>query len=275
MNISEAEKYIWHVLEVYYGSPADISGLRPYSDYIIAGDSLFDNENAFYELIENNEGQAVKLVAWNCETDAFRTVTVVPNRNWRSETKTSEGDSLLGCGIGFGLLHRIPSQATQTSQPIDIKQGKQIQSGLMTDLAENRSGLGVYNDNASFSNQNSPMTAKNAIPNHSLSNDNVPQIENIVMNSGENGEINMANNAISNGLSNENLISEVIGNPGDYYGNQYQMNPNTNENQYHNPQYYNPYDYQVIPNPYHQYPYDQNPQHPYYQQSDAGVNNAP
>jgi len=39
---------------------------------------------------------------WSIYSSIIREVFLVPNRQW--------GEGLLGCGVGYGLLHRIPSQ---------------------------------------------------------------------------------------------------------------------------------------------------------------------
>lgn len=43
------------------------------------------------------------MYVYNVSEDACREVTVEPNSNWG-------GVGSLGCGIGYGYLHRIPMQ---------------------------------------------------------------------------------------------------------------------------------------------------------------------
>lgn len=45
----------------------------------------------------------LRLFVWNYDFDVLRQVVLVPNRTWGS------GEGLIGCGIGFGLLHRCAS----------------------------------------------------------------------------------------------------------------------------------------------------------------------
>lgn len=52
--------------------------------------------------IHQHADKPLRLFVWNADFDVLRQVIIVPNRNW------GDGKSLLGCGIGFGLLHRIP-----------------------------------------------------------------------------------------------------------------------------------------------------------------------
>ncbi|XP_052580247.1 Golgi reassembly-stacking protein 1 isoform X2 [Peromyscus californicus insignis] len=57
----------------------------------------------FFTLIESHEGKPLKLMVYNSESDSCREVTVTPNAAWG-------GEGSLGCGIGYGYLHRIPTQ---------------------------------------------------------------------------------------------------------------------------------------------------------------------
>ncbi|KAK3728150.1 hypothetical protein QZH41_019470 [Actinostola sp. cb2023] len=68
-----ANENVWHVLDVQPNSPADIAGLRTNTDYIIGADSVLHE------------------------------VILTPNSNWG-------GEGSLGCGIGYGYLHRIPQR---------------------------------------------------------------------------------------------------------------------------------------------------------------------
>ncbi|WFD31637.1 hypothetical protein MSPP1_002676 [Malassezia sp. CBS 17886] len=97
-----ATSHVWHILDVLAGSPADSGGLVPFGDYIIGwtGGPLH-SENDFYQLIEQHENRHVALYVYNSDYDHTREVIIVPNRSWG-------GDGLLGCGVGYGLLHRIP-----------------------------------------------------------------------------------------------------------------------------------------------------------------------
>merc|ERR1712032_601498 len=62
-------------------SPAEMAGLRQYSDYIIGADSV------------------------HC-----REVSITPNGAWG-------GEGSLGCGIGYGYLHRIPTGDDYVAPP--------------------------------------------------------------------------------------------------------------------------------------------------------------
>ncbi|KAL3283610.1 hypothetical protein HHI36_006748 [Cryptolaemus montrouzieri] len=100
-----ANENVWHILEVHPNSPAEIAGLQPFTDYIIGADSVLHESEDLYGLIENHEGRNLKLYVYNSNDDSCREVTILPNHNWG-------GEGLLGCGIGYGYLHRIPVRGT-------------------------------------------------------------------------------------------------------------------------------------------------------------------
>ncbi|XP_024080740.1 Golgi reassembly-stacking protein 2 [Cimex lectularius] len=96
-----ANENVWHVLEVHPSSPAELAGLNPFSDYIIGADSSLHESEDLFTLIEAHEGRCLKLYVYNITQDTCREVNITPNSNW-------PGEGSLGCGIGYGYLHRIP-----------------------------------------------------------------------------------------------------------------------------------------------------------------------
>lgn len=98
-----ANENVWHILEVEPNSPADIAGLQSHTDYIIGADSVLHESEDLFSLIEAHEGRPLKLYVYNVKTDSCREVTVTPDTQWG-------GSGSLGCGIGYGYLHRIPTQ---------------------------------------------------------------------------------------------------------------------------------------------------------------------
>ncbi|CAH1992439.1 unnamed protein product [Acanthoscelides obtectus] len=100
-----AKENVWHVLEVHSNSPASLAGLRPFTDYIIGTDSILHESEDLFNLIENHDGVSMKLYVYNSQDDSCREVTITPNSQWG-------GVGLLGCGIGYGYLHRIPVRGT-------------------------------------------------------------------------------------------------------------------------------------------------------------------
>lgn len=104
-----ANENVWHILEVHPNSPADLASLRSNTDYIIGADSVLHESEDLFSLIESHEGKPLKLYVYNTETDNCREVTITPNNEWG-------GEGSLGCGIGFGYLHRIPKRQFPTEQ---------------------------------------------------------------------------------------------------------------------------------------------------------------
>ncbi|CAK6952051.1 Golgi reassembly-stacking protein 1a [Scomber scombrus] len=96
-----ANENVWHVLDVEASSPAALAGLQPHSDYIVGADQVLQDSEDFFSLIEAHEGKPLKLLVYNTLTDNCREVVVTPNGAWG-------GEGSLGCGIGYGYLHRIP-----------------------------------------------------------------------------------------------------------------------------------------------------------------------
>lgn len=102
-SFRRASEHVWHVLDVEPSSPAALAGLRPYTDYVVGSDQILQESEDFFSLIESHEGKPLKLMVYNSESDSCREVTVTPNAAWG-------GEGSLGCGIGYGYLHRIPTQ---------------------------------------------------------------------------------------------------------------------------------------------------------------------
>ena len=62
----------------------------------------------------------MKLFVYNFELDNVREVLLTPNFGWG-------GEGSLGCGIGYGYLHRIPLRNdTKTSKPAQIQPINQV-----------------------------------------------------------------------------------------------------------------------------------------------------
>ncbi|CAK6954158.1 Golgi reassembly-stacking protein 2-like [Scomber scombrus] len=97
-----ANENVWHVLEVEPNSPAALAGLRAHADYIIGADTTMSESDDLFSLVETYEGKELKLYVYNTDTDNCREVLITPNCDWG-------GEGSLGCGIGYGYLHRIPT----------------------------------------------------------------------------------------------------------------------------------------------------------------------
>ncbi|WVQ66090.1 uncharacterized protein L199_004268 [Kwoniella botswanensis] len=112
-NPANALESVYHVLDVLEGSPAEVS-LVPWGDYVLAwSGGPLHSENDFYNLIEAHVDKPLRLFVYNSDLDNLREVILYPTRQWG-------GEGLIGCGIGYGLLHRIPRPSTPpTGPPLD------------------------------------------------------------------------------------------------------------------------------------------------------------
>lgn len=98
---------IWHVLDVPAGSPADLAGLLPYSDYILGSpEGALHGESGLSEIVEDHIGRPLRLYVYNNEYDVTREVTLQPSREWG-------GEGALGCVLGYGALHRLPAPLSE------------------------------------------------------------------------------------------------------------------------------------------------------------------
>ncbi|XP_059182963.1 Golgi reassembly-stacking protein 1-like [Centropristis striata] len=117
-----ANENVWHVLDVETSSPASLAGLIAYDDFIVGADQVLQDSEDFFSLIEANEGKPLKLLVYNTQTDQCREVVVTPNGAWG-------GEGSLGCGIGYGYLHRIPTRSPPpNTQSEDVVQSPLIDS---------------------------------------------------------------------------------------------------------------------------------------------------
>lgn len=104
-----ANENVWHILEVHPSSPAEAAGLRSFSDYIIGADSILHESEDLFSLIEAHESKQLKIYVYNVDDDKCREVVIIPQSKWG-------GEGSLGCGIGFGYLHRIPIRITSPTK---------------------------------------------------------------------------------------------------------------------------------------------------------------
>ena len=107
-SFEKANENVWHVLDVQPHSPAALAGLRSNTDYIIGADTLLNDAEDFYALIESNQNKPLKLYVYNSDTDSTREINLTPNIGWG-------GEGSLGCGIGYGYLHRIPLRSPDST----------------------------------------------------------------------------------------------------------------------------------------------------------------
>ncbi|XP_068602545.1 Golgi reassembly-stacking protein 2-like [Brachionichthys hirsutus] len=101
-SLEEANDKVWHVLEVEPNSPAALAGLGAHTDYIIGVAAAINDSDNFASIVERNEGKELNLNVYSTDSDNCREVVLTPYCGWG-------GEGSIGCGIGYGDLHRIPT----------------------------------------------------------------------------------------------------------------------------------------------------------------------
>ncbi|KAI9298394.1 hypothetical protein K502DRAFT_327423 [Neoconidiobolus thromboides FSU 785] len=149
--------------DIHPRSPADRAGLQAHSDYIVGCEyRSLEDENDFYDLIEEHEGKLLSLLVYNQVWDNCREVVILPKRDWG-------GEGLLGCGVASGLLHRVPIKLPEQqdenlnqnentiNQPhSDNKDNNDLghvpentTQTIPTEIVEKENDLNVYDNNSS------------------------------------------------------------------------------------------------------------------------------
>lgn len=132
-----ANENVWHILEVHPSSPAEEAGLIPFTDYIIGADSILHESEDLFTLIESHKGRPLKMYVYNIDRDACREVTITPNNKWG-------GEGSLGCGIGYGYLHRIPIRVL----PADAKMAPPTGAALSQSMTSVPTSVPALDPNA-------------------------------------------------------------------------------------------------------------------------------
>ncbi|CAH2350713.1 GRASP65 homolog protein 1 [[Candida] railenensis] len=119
--------YVWRILNTHPDSPAFLAQLVPYSDYIIGCDSAFSDAPGEHGLlaqggesllsrvvlgyynhhnsISGQDNIPITLYVYNHDYDILRPVTVNLSRSW---SVNGQQRGILGCDVGYGLIHRLP-----------------------------------------------------------------------------------------------------------------------------------------------------------------------
>ena len=101
-RVSSPDQHAWHVLDIHPGSPAEVAGLIPHTDYVLSAVELvFKDEGDLEYVLSSCLNTEVAFYVYNSTDDTVRQVSIVPDPNWG-------GEGSLGCDIGRGILHRLP-----------------------------------------------------------------------------------------------------------------------------------------------------------------------
>mmetsp|Transcript_15144 Transcript_15144/g.47570 ORF Transcript_15144/g.47570 Transcript_15144/m.47570 type:complete len:257 (+) Transcript_15144:8-778(+) len=105
----KADEQLVRVLEVVAGSPAQIAGLKPESDYLLGtAERAFSDASALDEECSKHVDKPVEFYVYNVDADEVRVTTLLPTRDWG-------GRGLLGASVAFGYLHRLPARCRGTN----------------------------------------------------------------------------------------------------------------------------------------------------------------
>jgi len=131
-SLAQANEHVWHVLSVHTSSPAEVAGLESYTDYIVGTpELLFNDQEDFYALVRANEGSGIPLYVYSTVTDSVRLVTISPNNNWG-------GHGSLGCDVGYGYLHRIPTKKVEKNIQSEDTEASNTQELDKTSITTNQ-----------------------------------------------------------------------------------------------------------------------------------------
>eukprot|EP00123_Amoebidium_parasiticum_P004170 comp15455_c0_seq1/m.12427 comp15455_c0_seq1/g.12427 ORF comp15455_c0_seq1/g.12427 comp15455_c0_seq1/m.12427 type:complete len:283 (-) comp15455_c0_seq1:316-1164(-) len=113
-NYPNANETTWHILELQPNSPAAAAGLHSFTDYIIGTPEAIVSDPADLGiLLERFDKKELRMYVYNSEDDDIRMVTLIPDSNWG-------GEGSLGCNIGSGLLHKIPTRPAQKASVQEV-----------------------------------------------------------------------------------------------------------------------------------------------------------
>jgi len=135
--------HVWHVLEIQPNSPAAISGLQPFTDYIVGSpDVIFSHSEDFFSLIQLSTSPSIPLYVYSTITNQVRLVSLSPNKHWG-------GSGCLGCDIGVGVLHQIPTKDPTT--PVSTPQ-KPIDPAIQSPIVNSENATPSLDFGTEFSN---------------------------------------------------------------------------------------------------------------------------
>ena len=108
-DYAQAEDKLLRILDVEKNSPAAIAGLTPLTDYLLGTSTeSFENEDILAEVLQKQVDKVFEVYVYNTETDVVRVVSIMPTLSWG-------GPGLLGCEVGRGYLHRLPTACRSTN----------------------------------------------------------------------------------------------------------------------------------------------------------------
>ena len=113
-DFTKCDKQCIRVLSVSPKSPASKAGLTAESDYILGTPiNAFVSFSVFRDTVSDYIDQPLPMYVYNSKNAEIRLVEIKPSSQW-------PGDGVLGCEVGDGYLHHIPS-LTEAQESILFK----------------------------------------------------------------------------------------------------------------------------------------------------------
>ena len=108
-NYENVVSEVIHILKCEPNSPSEKAGLRPLTDYLLGtSDQVFHDENELAEACLQSVRQPMFVYVYNSKDERVRQVSITPSYEWG-------GEGLLGCDIGSGYLHQLPSRESNNA----------------------------------------------------------------------------------------------------------------------------------------------------------------
>lgn len=114
----------YHIMRVANGSPAALSGLQPFFDFLqLDGNQSIDS---FVRILEERQGREITLQVYSTKRRETRKVRVTPSSDWSKSSTPNQTPSLLGLSLRacdpthaldqvyhvLGILANSPGQST-------------------------------------------------------------------------------------------------------------------------------------------------------------------
>jgi len=113
-DFTKCDKQCIRILSVDQNSPASKAGLQANNDYILGTPiNAFTAFSVFRDTVSDYIDQPLPIYVYNSKDAQVRLVEITPSSEW-------SGDGVLGCQVGDGYLHHIPS-LTEQQQTIIFK----------------------------------------------------------------------------------------------------------------------------------------------------------
>jgi hypothetical protein len=107
------DQSVIRVLNVYPGSPAEEAGLTQSVDFLLGTpEIIFLDLDDLFDIVKMSTGRKIQMYVYSLASDTVRLTVIKPRHNWG-------GEGVLGCDVGQGYLHCLPTNSTLTEGRTD------------------------------------------------------------------------------------------------------------------------------------------------------------